>query len=121
MDNFAPNDESGVDEFCRSAMAMPALAPDEEVLLSRRVEEGDSEARDRLIRANLRLVVQAARRHAADGSMPLRLLQAGTDGLLFAVEAFDPTVGESFAECAVGWIDRAIQGAVSGDESAANA
>jgi RNA polymerase primary sigma factor len=107
--DFAPADETDVDTWCRAAMAPPALAPVEEQVLAFRVEEGDAEARERLIRASLRLVVEAARRHASGGSAILALIQAGMEGLLCAVEAFDPRSGETFTEHASGWIEEAVQ------------
>lgn len=106
--DFAPTDATDLDVWCAAAMAAPVLAPADEKVLAYRVEEGDSDARERLVRANLRLVVEAARRHAADGSTSLRLLQTGTHGLLLAVEAFDPTSGERFAELASGIIEQAM-------------
>lgn len=107
--DFAPTDESDVDTWCRTAMAAPVLTPDDETQLARLIQEGDPEACDRLVRANLRLVVEAARRHAGDGSTLLRFLQAGTEGLLLAVEAFDPASGDRFAENAGRYIERAMQ------------
>jgi RNA polymerase primary sigma factor len=111
---FAPADESDLDAWCRAAMGAPVLAPDEETQLAYWIEAGDPASRDHLVRANLRLVVEAARRHAGEGAMLLRHLQAGTHGLLLAVEGFDPTSGERFAEHASGWIEQAIQQARPG-------
>jgi RNA polymerase primary sigma factor len=105
-----------VDEFCRTAMATSALTADQEALLARSVEMGDTEARERLIRANLRVVVEAARRHEGEGVPLLRLLQAGTEGLLHAVEAFDPRSGGGFGEHANQWIEQAIQRALTSGE-----
>jgi RNA polymerase primary sigma factor len=118
---FAPTDEADLDEYCRTTMATPPLAPDEEKELGRLIEAGDSEARERLVRANLRLVVEAARRHAGEGLALRRLLQAGTEGLLHAVEAFDPRGSGPFAEHASQWIEQAIQHAVFSGERAGKA
>ncbi len=108
---FTPTDESDVDPWCRTAMAAPALTLAEEAQLAQLIELGDSEVRDRLVRANLRLVVESARRHAGETSTLLPLLQAGTEGLLFAVEAFDPRSGRRFADDAAQFIEQAIQDA----------
>jgi RNA polymerase primary sigma factor len=110
---FAPADENDVAAWCRAAMDAPVLAPDEEAQLAYRIEEGDPEARDRLVRANLRLVVEAVHRHAGDGSLLLPLLQAGTAGLLYAIEAFDPASGERFSDHAGRFVEQAIQRAIS--------
>jgi DNA-directed RNA polymerase sigma subunit (sigma70/sigma32) len=106
---FAPADERDVDAWCRTAMAMPPLTADQEARLGQLIEMGDAEAREWLVRAHLRLVVEAARRHAGDGTALLPVLQAGTAGLLHAVEAFDATTGERFAEHARACVDQAIQ------------
>jgi RNA polymerase primary sigma factor len=111
--DFAPADERGVDSWCRTAMATPALTPDEETQLGQLTEMGDAEARERLVRANLRLAIDAARRHAADGAALVRLLQAGTHGLLLAVEAYDPASGEDFTSHASHWIGQTIQGTLN--------
>jgi DNA-directed RNA polymerase sigma subunit (sigma70/sigma32) len=70
---------------------------------------GDPEARELLVRAHLRLVVEAARRRAGRGAALLRMLQAGTEAVLFAVEAFDAGSGETFAEHAAPFIEQAVQ------------
>jgi RNA polymerase primary sigma factor len=106
---FAPDDERDVEAWCRTAMAAPALMPDEEARLAYRVEMGDSEARERLVRANLRLVVETARRHTSEEATLLRLLQAGTEGLLYAVEAFDPASGDRFTDYAGGCIEQQLR------------
>lgn len=112
--DFAPSDESDVDAWCQAAMATPVLSPVDEKVLARRVEAGDSEARERLVRANLRLVVEAARRHAGEGTTLLPFLAAGVKGLLFAVEAFDPASNERFADNAGDFIEQAMQQAEPG-------
>ena len=117
---FAPTDETDLDEFCRTALAAPVLAPDEEIQLGHRIEEGDSEAREHLVHANLRLVAEAACRHAGEGMTLLRLLQEGTHGLLLAVEAFDPRSSAPFMETANHWIGQTIQRAVPSGEREGN-
>jgi RNA polymerase primary sigma factor len=113
---FSPTDETDLDEYCRTAFEMAELSRDEEVVLALRIEEGDPDARERLVLANLRLVVQAARRHGGQGLTLLRLVQEGTEGLLHAVEAFDPRSGASFGELANQWIEQQIQSAASSGE-----
>jgi DNA-directed RNA polymerase sigma subunit (sigma70/sigma32) len=117
---FSPTDEAGLDEYCRTAFEMAELSPDEEKVLALGIEEGDPEARERFVLANLRLVVQAARRHGGQGLTLLRLVQEGTEGLLHAVEAFDPRSGAAFGVLANQWIEEAMQRARSSGECAGN-
>jgi RNA polymerase primary sigma factor len=89
------------------------LTADEEKELARRIAEGDSLARDRLIRANLKFVVSLARGYVGHG-LPLQdLIEEGNVGLLGAVERFDPRVGTRFCTYAAFWIRQAIQHALA--------
>ncbi len=90
----------------------PLLTADQEKDLARRIAEGDPAARDQMIRANLRLVVNVARRYAG-GGVPLDdLIAEGNLGLLRAVEGFDPDAGTRFATYAAWWIRQSIRSAV---------
>lgn len=84
------------------------LSADEERELAARVAQGDPEARDRLVRANLRLVVAIARRYPRR-SLPLEdLVSEGNLGLIRAAEAFDPEAGVRFSTYASYWIKQSI-------------
>lgn len=87
------------------------LTPEEEKELARRIQKGDEEARQRLIEANLRLVVYVAKRYAPhrDPEALLDFVQEGNLGLFRAVERFDPAVGTRFSTYAMYWIRQAIQ------------
>src|SRR5260370_13464692 len=87
---FAPADETQLDDYFREVAETPVLAPDEEIQLALRIEDGDPEAREHLVRANLRLVVDNARANTGKGLSLLKLLEEGTHALLVAVHAFDP-------------------------------
>jgi len=84
------------------------LTHEEEMELATRVQNGDEQARDRMIEANLRLVVKIARNYDHYGLPLLDLINEGNIGLMKAVERFDPTRGVRFSTYAVWWIRQAI-------------
>ncbi len=80
--------------------------------LAFRIEEGDQQARDRMVRANLRLVVSIARAYNGHGLPLSDLIEEGNLGLLRAVEGFDPTMGTRFSTYASYWIKQSIKRAL---------
>jgi RNA polymerase primary sigma factor len=84
----------------------------EEVQLAKRIEVGDEQAKERLINANLRLVVSVARRYQRQSIPLLDLIQEGTLGLIRASEKFDWRRGNKFSTYAIWWIRQAIDRAV---------
>ena len=93
----------------REAGRYRLLTPAEEISLAKRIEKGDLAAKDRMINANLRLVVSNARRYQGQG-LPLGdLIQEGMLGLIRAVEKFDWRKGFRFSTYATLWIRQAIQ------------
>ena len=88
------------------------LTADEEKELSYQIDEGNKQARDRMVRANLRLVVNIARAYTGRG-LPLQdLIEEGNLGLLRAVEGFDPTMNTRFSTYASYWIKQSIKRAL---------
>tara|TARA_A100001037_G_scaffold208266_1_gene186566 strand:+ start:1577 stop:2377 length:801 start_codon:yes stop_codon:yes gene_type:complete len=88
------------------------LSTDEEYVLYTRIQQGDHDARNALVRANLRFVVQVARQYVRSG-VPLEdLISAGNIGLIHAAEKFDATRKYRFITYAVAWIRSHIQMAV---------
>ena len=84
------------------------LTPAEEVQLAKRIEHGDAQAKERMINANLRLVVSVAKRYQGHGIPLLDLVQEGTIGLIRASEKFDWRRGTKFSTYAMWWIRQAI-------------
>jgi RNA polymerase primary sigma factor len=98
-----------LDLFLRRARAHPLLTAAEEVELTKRIERGDLEAKDRMINSNLRLVVSQARRYQGHGLPMEDLVQEGMLGLIRAVEKFDWRRGFKFSTYGTLWIRQAIQ------------
>ncbi len=90
----------------------PLLSAVEEKTLAARVLTGDVEARDRMVRANLRLVVNIARGYTGKGLTLDDLVSEGNMGLLRAVEGFDPTMNTRFSTYASYWIKQSIKRAI---------
>jgi RNA polymerase primary sigma factor len=94
--------------FLNEAMRHPLLTAAEEIELAKRIEKGDLAAKDRMVNANLRLVVSVARKYQGQG-LPLGdLIQEGMLGLIRAVEKFDWRKGFKFSTYGTLWIRQAI-------------
>ena len=90
----------------------PLLTAGEEIALAKRIEKGDREARDIMIRSNLRLVVSIAKRYQGRGLSFLDLIQEGMLGLIRGVEKFDWRKGFKFSTYGTWWIRQAIGRAI---------
>src|SRR5215467_13231823 len=104
--------QSPLETYLREINETPLLSAEEEKELAQRIEEGDSEARDHMVRANLRLVVNIARSYMGKGLGLQDLIAEGNLGLLRAVEGFDPSMNTRFSTYASYWIKQSIKRAV---------
>jgi RNA polymerase primary sigma factor len=98
--------------FLRDISQRPLLTAAEEVELAKRIEKGDTAAKNRMIESNLRLVVSNAKRYRGLGLPFLDLIQEGIIGLIRAVEKFDHRRGFKFSTYATWWIRQAMQRAL---------
>src|SRR5947209_8866765 len=104
--------QSPLETYLREINETPLLNAEEEKQLAYRIEEGDSEARDRMVRANLRLVVNIARSYTGKGLGLQDLIEEGNLGLLRAVDGFDPSMNTRFSTYAAYWVKQAIRRAI---------
>jgi RNA polymerase primary sigma factor len=95
--------------YLREINDTPLLGAEEERDLAYRIEDGDSEARDHMVRANLRLVVNIARGYSSTGLGMQDLIEEGNLGLLRAVEGFEPSMNTRFSTYACYWIRQSIK------------
>ncbi|MCA9073354.1 MAG: RNA polymerase sigma factor RpoD/SigA [Planctomycetaceae bacterium] len=104
--------QSPLETYLREINETALLSAQEEKDLSNQISEGNSEARDRMVRANLRLVVNIARAYTGKGLPLPDLIEEGNLGLLRAVEGFDPTMNTRFSTYASYWIKQSIKRAL---------
>ncbi|MEW4490445.1 RNA polymerase sigma factor SigA [Thalassoglobus neptunius] len=106
------NVQNPLETYLREINETALLTANEEKELSYRISNGDMLARDRMVRANLRLVVNIARGYSGKG-LPLQdLIEEGNLGLLRAVEGFDPDMNTRFSTYASYWIKQSIKRAL---------
>ena len=104
--------QSPLETYLREINETALLNAQEEKDLAVLIGQGDKAARDRMIRANLRLVVNIARGYVGKGLALQDLIEEGNIGLLRAVEGFDPTIGTRFSTYASYWIKQSIKRAL---------
>ena len=107
------NDDNLLCLYLREINRYPLLSREEEEILTRRAVAGDGEAKEKLIRANLRFVVAVAKRYRTKDIPLLDLINEGNIGLLKAVEHFDVNRGYHFISYAAWWVRQSILKALS--------
>lgn len=99
--------------FFKKVGETPLLTKEEEVELSKRIEAGDNSARDRMIKANMRLAISIAKKFSDQGLALEDLIQESSLGLMKAVDRYDWRKGFKFSTYASWWIKQAVRQAVA--------
>ncbi|HUW59368.1 MAG TPA: RNA polymerase sigma factor RpoD/SigA [Candidatus Bathyarchaeia archaeon] len=110
---MAETRENGLSTYLGEIAKMPLLSTSEEIRLARRAQQGDGEARHKLIVSNLRLVVSIAKKYLYYGLPLLDLIEEGNLGLMKAVDRYDPERGCKFSTYATWWIRQAVTRSLS--------
>lgn len=105
--------EDTVRVYLKEIGSVPLLSADEEIELAKKIEEGNNYAKEKMINANLRLVVSIAKRYRGRGLTFLDLIQEGNIGLMKAIDKFDYTKGYKFSTYATWWVRQAITRAIA--------
>ncbi|MCA8911369.1 MAG: sigma-70 family RNA polymerase sigma factor [Planctomycetes bacterium] len=104
--------DANFQQYLKEIRETPLLTAEEEVTLSRLIHQGDTEARERMIKANLRLVVSVAKEFLNRGLPFMDLIAEGNIGLMKGIEKFDPEQGNRFSTYGVHWIKQSIRRAL---------
>lgn len=102
-----------LDRYLQEISKVEMISPDEEVELSRRIQQGDDIALNKMVRANLRFVVSVAKQYQNQGLSLQDLINEGNIGLIKAAYRFDETRGFKFISYAVWWVRQSILSALA--------
>ncbi|MEX2381879.1 MAG: sigma-70 family RNA polymerase sigma factor [Opitutales bacterium] len=106
-------DRSSIQLYLQEIGQIPLLTPDQEIELADKIKHGDKQARDLMIKSNLRLVVKIAHDYNNFGLPLVDLISEGNIGLIKAVERFDPKKGGKLSTYAAWWIKQSIKRALA--------
>src|ERR1700680_2852530 len=105
--------DNGLNRYLRDIGRIPLLTPQQEIEFAKKIKKGDAAARERMVNANLRLVVTIARDYVHLCLPLLDLISEGNIGLTKAVERFDPAKGAKVSTYAMWWIKQSIKRALA--------
>jgi RNA polymerase primary sigma factor len=106
-------DSASLEKYLSDIAKEEMISPEEEIVLAKKIREGDEHALDQLTRANLRFVVSVAKQYQNQGLTLPDLINEGNLGLIKAAKRFDETRGFKFISYAVWWIRQSIMQAIS--------
>jgi RNA polymerase primary sigma factor len=106
-------ENSSIDKYLNEIAKIKLITAEEEADLARRIHNGDLNARDRLINANLRFVISVSKQYQNQGLSLADIINEGNLGLIKAAERFDETMGFKFISYAIWWIRQSIMQALS--------
>ena len=106
------NDDSVLSMYLKEINKVPLLSHEEQSELAMKAQKGDKQARDKIVKSNLRFVVNVAKKYQNHGLDLVDLISEGNIGLLTAVDKFQPEKGYHFISYAVWWIRQSILKAV---------
>ena len=110
----ANSNDNALQAYLSEISAYPQLTAEEEVELAKRIEQGDLEAKQKLIQANLKLVVTVARKSIHMSALPMiDLIQEGNLGLMIAAEKYNYKLGYRFGTYAAWWVKQSMFKAIS--------
>lgn len=112
-DYRGPDEHSAIRLYLQDIGQIPLITPEKEIELAARIKKGDKEARDLMIKSNLRLVVKIAHDYSNFGLPLIDLISEGNIGLIKAVERFDPQKGGKLSTYAAWWIKQSIKRALA--------
>jgi len=105
---FIDTSEESISHYLKEVRKIDILTPEEEIIVARKVKEGDEKAIEKLITSNLRFVISVAKEYQGQGIPLVDLIAEGNYGLIKATDRFDPTRGFRFISYAVWWIKQSI-------------
>lgn len=111
--NDKTSSSDSIDLYLKEISSIPLLSAEQENKLARKISDGDSEARKKMITANLRLAVSIAKKYVGRGLLLQDLIEEGNLGLIRAVDKFDYNYGTKFSTYASWWVKQAITRAIA--------
>lgn len=112
-ESITNRESASLNQYLSDIARIPMVTPQEEVMLTQKIREGDQAALERLTTANLRFVVSVAKQYQSSGMTLGDLINEGNVGLVKAAKRFDETKGFKFISYAVWWIRQSILSAIN--------
>src|ERR1700761_2437657 len=112
-ESITNRETASLNQYLSDIAKIPMITPQEEVILTQKIREGDQAALERLTTANLRFVVSVAKQYQSSGLTLGDLINEGNLGLVKAAKRFDETKGFKFISYAVWWIRQSILSAIA--------